>query len=161
MMKEQSETPKHFFKQLMEEAIPLHKFLGIELLEMKKGYGKVRVPFREEVVGDIRRRRWHGGIIATVMDSVGGFAAGTYLTSFEDKIATVDMRVDYLWGATESAIVVDGTVIRAGSTMVVTTMRAWQEGSEELLAEGKAVSNIRRQGEQAIMESHANRVISS
>ena len=107
MMKEQSETPKHFFKQLMEEAIPLHKFLGIELLEMKKGYGKVRVPFREEVVGDIRRRRWHGGIIATVMDSVGGFAAGTYLTSFEDKIATVDMRVDYLWGATESAIVVD------------------------------------------------------
>ena len=160
MMKEQSETPKHFFKQLMEEAIPLHKFLGIELLEMKKGYGKVRVPFREEVVGDIRRRRWHGGIIATVMDSVGGFAAGTYLTSFEDKIATVDMRVDYLWGATESAIVVDGTVIRAGSTMV-TTMRAWQEGSEELLAEGKAVYNIRRKGEQAIMESHANRVISS
>ena len=150
MMKEQSETPKHFFKQLMEEAIPLHKFLGIELLEMKKGYGKVRVPFREEVVGDIRRRRWHGGIIATVMDSVGGFAAGTHLTSFEDKIATIDMRVDYLRGARDSAIVVDGTVIRVGNRTVVTTMRAWQDGGEELLAEGKAVYNIRRKREQDI-----------
>lgn len=143
-MNEQNKAPNSFFKQLMEETIPLHKFLGIELLEMKKGYGKVRVPFRDEVIGDIRRRRWHGGIIATVMDSVGGFAAGTHLTSFEDKIATIDMRVDYLRGAKDSAIIVDGTVLRVGNRTVVTTMRAWQEGGVELLAEGKAVYNIRR-----------------
>lgn len=143
-MNEQNKALNSFFKQLMEETIPLHKFLGIELLEMKKGYGKVRVPFRDEVIGDIRRRRWHGGIIATVMDSVGGFAAGTHLTSFEDKIATIDMRVDYLRGAKDSAIIVDGTVLRVGNRTVVTTMRAWQEGGVELLAEGKAVYNIRR-----------------
>lgn len=144
-MKEQHETPNPFFKQLMEEEIPLHKFLGIELLEMKQGFGKVRVPFRNEVMGDVRRRRWHGGIIATVMDSVGGFAAGTHLTSFEDKIATIDIRIDYLRGAKDSAIIVDGTVLRVGNRTVVTTMRAWQEdNNEELLAEGKAVYNIRR-----------------
>lgn len=144
-MKEQDKTPNPFFKQLMEEEIPLHKFLGIELLEMKQGYGKVRVPFRNEVMGDVRRRRWHGGIIATVMDSIGGFAAGTHLTSFEDKIATIDMRIDYLRGAKDSAIIVDGTVLRVGNRTVVTTMRAWQEdNNEELLAEGKAVYNIRR-----------------
>lgn len=146
-MKEQDKTPYPFFKQLMEEEIPLHKFLGIELLEMKQGYGKVRVPFRNEVMGDVRRRRWHGGIIATVMDSVGGFAAATHLTSFDDKIATIDMRVDYLRGAKDSAIIVDGTVLRVGNRTVVTNMRAWQDGSDELLAEGKAVYNIRRRGD--------------
>ena len=62
-MREELPVPNKLFKMMMEQSIPLHKFLGIELLEMRKGYGKVRVPFREEVMGDIRIRRWHGGLL--------------------------------------------------------------------------------------------------
>lgn len=142
-MKEETAAPNDLFKYMMEQGIPLHQFLGIELLEMKKGYGKVRVPFRDEVMGDIRIRRWHGGIIATVMDSVGGFAAGTYLSSFKDQISTIDMRIDYFRGAKDSAIIVDGTVQRVGNRTIFTKMCAWQEGADELLAEGKGVYNIR------------------
>ena len=143
-MKKERPVPNKLFKMMMEQSIPLHKFLGIELLEMRKGYGKVRVPFREEVMGYIRIRRWHGGIIATVMDSVGGFATGTHLTSFKDKISTIDMRIDYYRGAKDTAIIVDGTVQRIGSRTVFTKMCAWQEGSDELLAEAKGVYSIRK-----------------
>lgn len=87
-------------KQLIEKAIPIHRFLGLKLIEIKRGYAKVAVPFREDVIGDIVRRRWHGGILATVMDSVGGLAGMTHLTSLEDKLATIDLRVDYLKGLT-------------------------------------------------------------
>jgi acyl-coenzyme A thioesterase PaaI-like protein len=39
---------KLFIKKTIEELIPIHKFLGLELLELRKGYVRVRVPFREE-----------------------------------------------------------------------------------------------------------------
>lgn len=135
---------KEIIKQIIEEGIPIHKFLGIELLEIKKGYVKVKVPFREEVVGDIRLKRWHGGIIATIMDSVGGIAGGTHLSSFEDKIATIDLRVDYLKGAEASAIIVEGEIVRLGNRILVTRMKAFQEDSKILLAEGKGVYNFIR-----------------
>ncbi|MGB0524141.1 MAG: hotdog fold thioesterase [Flammeovirgaceae bacterium] len=133
-----------FVKEIIEKKIPLHKFLGLELLEIRKGYAKVRVPFRDEVVGDIRLNRWHGGIIASVMDSVGGIAGGTHLTSFEDKIATIDLRIDYLKGAEASALIVDGEIVRLGNRILVTRMSAYQEESMELLAEGKGVYNFIR-----------------
>jgi len=147
-MFEPTEKVRKYLTQLFEEDIPLHRFLGLKLLEIKEGYGKVRVPFREEVVGNIRLRRWHGGIIATVMDSIGGLAASTYMTSPEDKIATIDMRIDYLRGAKDSPIVVDGTVLRVGNRTIFTSMRAWQEGADELLAEGRGVYNVRRKSDQ-------------
>jgi uncharacterized protein (TIGR00369 family) len=135
---------KEFIKHAIEVGIPLHKFLGIELLEIKKGFVKVRVPFKEEVIGDPRKRRWHGGIIATVMDSVGGIAGGTHLTSFEDKLSTIDLRIDYLKGAEASAIIVEGEIVRLGNRILVTKMSAFQEDNNVLLAEGKGVYNFIR-----------------
>ncbi len=84
-------------KKTIEELIPIQKFLGVELIELRQGYAKVKVPFREEVIGDFRRRRWHGGIIATIMDSVGGIAGGTYFTSLKDKMAIIDLTRIMYW----------------------------------------------------------------
>lgn len=46
-----------FVKKMIEEVIPIYKFLGLELLQIEKDDVKVRVPFRTEVVGDIRSNR--------------------------------------------------------------------------------------------------------
>ncbi len=131
-------------KKAIEELIPIHKFLGVELLEIRHGYAKVKVPFREEVIGDFMRRRWHGGIIATIMDSVGGIAGGTYATSPKNKMATIDIRIDYLKPAEASAIIVEGEIVRLGKTILVTRMKAYQENSDELISEGKGVYNFIR-----------------
>ncbi len=97
-----------FIKQVIEESILIHKFLGLKLLVIEKGVVKVSVPFRDEVVGYIRKNRWHGRIIATIMDSVSGIAGGTHFTSFDDKLATIDLRIDYLKGVEASSIIVEG-----------------------------------------------------
>jgi len=129
-------------KKTIEEGIPIHKFLGLKLLVLEKGFVRVSVPFRNEVVGDIRRNRWHGGIIATIMDSVGGIAGGTHFTSLKDKLATIDLRIDYLRGAKASSIIVEGKIVRLGNGILVTKMKAYQ--NDELIAEGKGVYNFIR-----------------
>jgi len=131
-----------FIKKTIEKGIPIHKFLGLKLLVLEKGFVKVSVPFRDEVVGDIRRNRWHGGIIATIMDSVGGIAGGTHFTSFDDKLATIDLRIDYLKGAEASSIIIEGKIVRLGNRILVTKMKAYQ--NDELIAEGKGVYNFIR-----------------
>lgn len=131
-------------KNFVEEQVPIHKILGVQLLEIKEGYAKVRVPFQEIVLGDIVRRRWHGGILATIMDSVGSLTGVAYFTSFEDKMATVDLRVDYLKGAEANDIIVEGKIVRLGNRLLVTSMYVWDHTEEHLLAEGKAVYNFIR-----------------
>lgn len=135
-----------FVKNMIENFIPIHKFLGLELLEIKKDFAKVRVPFRPEVVGDIRSQRWHGGIITTIMDSVGGIVGVTHLTSLEDKMSTIDIRVDFLRPAHAETIIVEGETQRLGSRILVTKMKAYLENDPQktLLAEGKAVYSFIR-----------------
>ncbi|MFK7797021.1 MAG: PaaI family thioesterase [Aureispira sp.] len=135
-------------KNIVEEQIPIHKFLGVQLLEIKEGYAKVRVPFQEIVLGDIVRRRWHGGILATMMDSVGGLTGAAYFSSPQDKMATIDMRVDYLKGAEAAPIIVEGKIVRLGRRILVTKMYVWDEQEENLLAEGKGVYNFIRMKEE-------------
>lgn len=126
----------------IENSIPIHKFLSLKVLELEEGFAKVRVPYRKEVVGDIRLNRWHGGIIATIMDSVGGITAWTHFTSDEDKLATIDIRVDYLKAAQASTIEVTGEIVRLGNRILVTKMKAYQ--NEMLISEGKAVYSFVR-----------------
>lgn len=129
-------------KTTFEESIPMHKFLGLKIVLLEKNFVRITVPFRKELVGDFRNNRWHGGVIATVMDSVGGVIGATRFTSLEDKIATIDLRIDYLKGAKPEAIMVEGKIIRFGNRILVARMKAFQ--NDELIAEGKGVYNFTR-----------------
>ena len=129
--------------KFIEKSIPIHNFLSLKVLELEDGYVKVSVPYRKEVVGDIRLNRWHGGIIATIMDSVGGITGWTHFTSNNDKLATIDIRVDYLKAAQASTIIVSGEIVRLGNRIMVTKMKAYQ--NEALVSEGKAVYSFIRE----------------
>lgn len=138
-----SEVPPPL-RETVEQCIPAHRFLGLRLLDLGEGAAKLLLPFRPEFIGDFRSRRWHGGLIALAMDSAGGAAAMTTLTSAEDRLATVDMRVDYLRPAAEKDLVVEGWILRSGNRIVVTGMRASHLDESDVLAEGRAVYNVRR-----------------
>lgn len=131
-----------FVKYTFEESIPMHKFLGLKIVLLEKNFVRVTVPFRKELVGDFRNNRWHGGVIATVMDSLGGVIGAMHFTSLEDKISTIDLRVDYLRGAEPEEIMVEGKIIRFGNRILVARMKAFQK--DELIAEGKGVYNFVR-----------------
>lgn len=124
--------------------IPLHTLLGFKLEEIREGYACIRVPFREELIGDPRARALHGGVIATAMDSVGGAAGMTTLVSFEDKLSTIDMRVDYLLPGKPMDLFVEGEIIRSGNRIIVTSMLAWQDDKTKPIADGRGVYNVKR-----------------
>ncbi|MEM7660043.1 MAG: PaaI family thioesterase [Bacteroidota bacterium] len=135
-------------KQFVEQVIPLHRFLGVELLEIRDGYCKMRFPFREEIIGDFRARRWHGGIIATALDSVGGAVGMTTVSSPEDKLATIDLRIDYLRGTEAEDLIVEGELIRSGNRIIAVDMKAWQKDEKKLVATGRGMfSAYRKKGQ--------------
>jgi uncharacterized protein (TIGR00369 family) len=135
---------KELYTNIIEQLIPLHVLLNFKLEEIREGYAKIRVPFREELIGDPVRRALHGGIIATAMDSVGGAAGMTTLTSFEDRLSTIDMRVDYLMPGKAEDLFVEGQIVRSGNRIIVVRMVAHHGDAENLIADGKGVYNVKR-----------------
>lgn len=134
-----------FYKNIFENVIPSHRFLGLKLIDVKDGWARVLMPFREEFIGDPRSKRWHGGLIALAMDSVGGAAGITTLTSFEDKISTIDIRVDYLRPTKNESLIIEGEIMRNGNRIIVTKMKAYHENEPDVwVAEGRAVYNVKR-----------------
>ncbi len=140
-------APKEFFKNIIDTMVPMHQFLGITLEDIEDGYAKMKVPYRPELIGNPVVMALHGGIIATAMDSVGGAAAMTTLVSMEDKISTIDIRVDFLRRGEAKDLYVEGKIARSGNRIVVTRMIAYQDDPQKPIAEGKAVYNVRRKEE--------------
>lgn len=128
--------------QLAEEDIPIHKYLGVKVETLEQEFIRFKVPFKEAFVGDIRRNRWHGGIISLIMDSVGGAIGIANFKSPQDRLSTIDLRVDYLRGAEAAPLLVEGKLVRMGNRIMVTKMKAFQ--GDVLVAEGKGVYNFIR-----------------
>ena len=71
-------------------------------VEVGEGRAKIRQPFREDLIGDPERGIVHGGVITTLLDTMGGacvFAIGGGIR----PQATLDLRIDYLRPATPGA----------------------------------------------------------
>ncbi|HPW86365.1 MAG TPA: hotdog fold thioesterase, partial [Chitinophagales bacterium] len=91
--------PFGFYEKIFNELIPFNQYVGMRLLELSEGYAKAIIPFQQHLLGDARVQAIHGGVISAAMDAVGGIAGITTLTSYEDKLVTIDMRVDYIRSA--------------------------------------------------------------
>ncbi|MDX1278433.1 hotdog fold thioesterase [Oceanihabitans sediminis] len=133
-----------FIKSTYENTIPFHKFLGVKVELLEDNFTRVRVPFKNDLIGDFRNNRWHGGVIASVMDSLGGLVGTMHFTSLEDKLSTIDLRIDYLHGAKAKDVLVEGKIVRLGNRILVVKMKAFQD--DVLIAEGKGVYNFIRMG---------------
>lgn len=132
------------FRDLIENGIPFNAFLGIKVRSLAKGTCTLYVPFREELVGDARHDALHGGVISALVDTSGGFAVWS-MCDINDRIATIDMRVDYLKPARGSGVVAESQVKLLGNRVGNVHTRVYSEADpEETIAEGRAVYNIRR-----------------
>jgi uncharacterized domain 1 len=131
-------------KRLAEEGLPFHKLLGIRVDELREGYARLRIPFKPELVGDSRRPALHGGVISTLADVCGGFAIWT-CCRLDDRIATIDIGVDYLRPAGATDLCAEATVRLLGNRVGNAHVVLWSEGdAERHVAVGRAVYNIRR-----------------
>ena len=130
--------------ELIERGIPFNEVLGIKVDELREGFVRLRVPYRPELLGDVRRPALHGGVISTLVDVCGGFAVWTSCR-LEDRIATIDLGVDYLRPAPDRDLMAEATVRLLGNRVGNAHVVIYSAGEpDKHVAVGRAVYNIRR-----------------
>ena len=129
---------------MLETYIPFNQFLGIRIASMKDGTARLELPYRPEFIGDPARPAIHGGAIATLIDTAAGFAVWTRIET-DDRLSTVDLRIDYVTHGRPEALLAEATVIRLGNRLATVDVRSYQPSDEaRTVATGKAVFSIRR-----------------
>ena len=79
--------------------IPHVAELGIELVHSARGMAIMKLPYHERLVGNPETGVIHGGAVTTLIDTVCGLATIT-APDEPSRIATLDLRIDYLRPAT-------------------------------------------------------------
>ena len=73
-----------------------------------------------------------------------GAAAATTLKHENDKLSTIDLRVDYLAPGLARDLITEATVVKSGSKVIFTRMVAYHEHRDQPIAEGRAVFSVSR-----------------
>ena len=79
--------------------LPHAQALGMELLSCEEALGRcvIRLPWREDLVGDPGTGVFHGGVITALLDTLG---AASVIARGRRLQGTLDLRIDYLRPAT-------------------------------------------------------------
>lgn len=84
---------------------------------------RLKVPWREDLVGDPETGVLAGGLVTALLDHVGGLAVWVALDRFE-SIATLDLRVDYMRAAEpRRGLIAEARCYRL--TRSIAFVRAW------------------------------------
>jgi uncharacterized protein (TIGR00369 family) len=121
--------------QKMLDASPFNLFLGLTVVTADPV--KQEITMRSAMRPEFERRpgskQWHGGVIASVIDTVGDFAVGMMVGR---PLPTVNFRVDYLRPAVDTALVAVARVRRAGKSVGIADVDVFDEKGA-LLAIGR------------------------
>lgn len=87
------------FKQVFGDFIPHNRALGLRVVGYAEGTAIIELPYHEQLVGNPETGVLHGGAITTLMDATCG--ASVFIKRRRPgRVATLDLRIDYLRPAT-------------------------------------------------------------
>ena len=124
---------------------PYMKHLGMEFIEGREGYAKLRLRFQKEntTAGDAL----HGGAIASLIDTTGAMAAWTTAEILSPRYfgSTVGVNVNYLSGVIGEDVFAEGQVLKRGKEIIYSDVRV-TNADGKLLAQGAVVYRIIERG---------------
>ena len=108
-------------------------FLGAKVTRLAPGECDIELPFRPELTQ--QHGYFHGGIIGTIADSAGGYAAYTLMPE-DSSVLTVEYKMNLLAPGDGETLIARGRVLKAGRSLVVTRVDAVvvKQGTETLCA---------------------------
>lgn len=109
------------------------RHLGAEMTEVRPGRCEIRLGYGQHVCQ--QHGFFHGGIVATIADSAGGYAAFSLMAA-EAGILTVEFKINLVAPADGDMLIARGTVLRPGRTLSVSTAEVFvrKAGDERLCA---------------------------
>jgi len=121
---------------------PYWSLLGMELLDVRKGWAKVRLPFSEKLLqpyGVV-----HGGAIFSPADSAIAMA----LIGMVDKdeiFTTLEMKINYLKPFASGVLIAEASIIHKGNKTALGDVEL-RNGHGDLVAKGLATYMIMKRG---------------
>ena len=107
------------------------KLLGARVSRIAPGECEIQLPFRSDLTQ--QHGYFHGGIIGTIADSAGGYAAFSLMPE-ESSVLTVEYKMNLLAPGDGEVLLARGRVLKAGRSLVVTQVDAFViKGGQETL----------------------------
>ncbi len=136
-------------RDVFEHRLCFNELLGFKVESLDPTAPRISFAMRQELIGHFQHGRLHGGVIATVLDTVGGLAATVAIAekfngeSTEQvshrfgRIGTIDLRTDYLHQGIGRKFTATGRVSRLGGRIASVQMTLENE-TGQLIATGCA-----------------------
>jgi len=112
--------------------------LGMEIVEIKKGWAKLRLPFSRKLANGIGVA--HGGAIFSPADSAVGMALVGLLNK-DENISTLEMKINYLKPFAEGEIIAEAKIVHKGAMTAIGDVEV-RDGGGTLIAKGLATYAI-------------------
>lgn len=126
------------FRQKLSECYNLYSphmaECGLQLAEVSPQSATMVLPYREDWLGDIETGRLNPGIITVLVDSTAGAAVMAHI-GFLQRIATLDLRMDYLRPAFKDREVrCRAQCYRMTETIAFVRAQVWQDDPAQPIA---------------------------
>jgi acyl-CoA thioesterase len=92
--------------------VPFWEFLGIEIVEMRHGYGKLIIRAGENLTNPYGYT--HGGVLSTLADSAAAVAIAGMVKDKGKKFMTIEMNISYINPVTGGVIEAHAKALREG-----------------------------------------------
>lgn len=117
-------------KTLMQAA-PYARALGLELVEAGDDL-VLKIPYRDELIGNFETGVVHGGVITSLLDHTLGFAVFGALETLA-PIATLDLRIDYMRAAEPGRdIFARGRITKITKSIAFVRGTAYHDGEDPI-----------------------------
>lgn len=125
-------TPKNEnYRQAVQnyhDRTPLHRLLGMELLEIAPGRVVVAMDRREEFTQ--QNGFLHAGILISLADAAGGMAAWTLIEK-DSNLLSVQISTSLQEAADCARVMAEGIVVKAGRRLMVCETTVYRDGDEK------------------------------
>lgn len=111
-----------------------HCQMTVTAADAQAGVVEMRMPLLPHLMRDASVRQFHGGPIASLIDTAGDFAVAL---AVQGGVPTINFRVDYLRPSTGEYVVARATARRVGRTVGVADVDVYDEQGR-LTAVGRA-----------------------
>jgi uncharacterized protein (TIGR00369 family) len=118
-MAEYEELSANFKAALMKKTItesPFLGLLGMELLDVKKGWAKIRMPFDRKLTQ--ARGIAHGGAIYSLADSAVAMAL-LGMVERDEAVTTVEQKINYIKSFSSGELTAEASIINKGKKIAV------------------------------------------